>query len=141
MLVHHRRPTPIQYWEVFYACVSVSTEHSLTPTQRRINVGPASPTLASIHPFNTGQCTLHIGAHDCNAVYIRFTDPMPVQCWPTVCNAGTTPTSIISQRMPTRKKIMHVKAARVSAEQNQGAFNPKVGCCWGSGVNSGPALN
>ena len=125
MLVHHRRPTPIQYWEVFYACVSVSTEHSLTPTQRRINVGPASPTLASIHPFNTGQCTLHIGAHDCNAVYIRYTNPMPVQCWPIVCNAGTTPTSIISQRMPTRKKICMLRLHVFQRNKTRGHSIPR----------------
>ena len=51
MLVHsrRRRPAPIQYWTVFHVGVSISSEHTLTQIQRRLNAGPASPALAIIH--------------------------------------------------------------------------------------------
>ena len=49
MLVHRlrRRPSPIQYRGVLNADVNVPTEYTLQPTQWRLNVGPASPALAS----------------------------------------------------------------------------------------------
>ena len=37
------------YSILFYAGVSVSTEHTLTPTRRLLNFGQALPALASIH--------------------------------------------------------------------------------------------
>ena len=49
MLVHCRRPIPIQYWAVLYVHVSVSTEHTLTQTQRRLNVEPAPTALIIIY--------------------------------------------------------------------------------------------
>ena len=63
------------------AVVSVSTEHTLTPIQRRLIVGPALPTRASIH--STAGCVSCWLGVQC-AMYT------PAECWPTVCNAGTS---------------------------------------------------
>ena len=50
MLVPRRRRWPafIQHWTVIYAGGNVSTEYTLTPTQCRLNAGPASSALTMI---------------------------------------------------------------------------------------------
>ena len=116
------------------ADVSVSTEHTLTPTQRRLNVGPP---LASIHSTQSSiSCCL--GAND----YTRHTHPTPAQCWPTVCNAGTTQSQQCITTHVHRRKLCGFKAAVSSAAQkNTGHSIPKLGRCRESGVNSAPTLN
>ena len=82
MLVHRRRrrrlPTPIQYWVVLHSDVSVSTEHTLQPVQCWLNVGPASPALASINSI-AGMASCWLGAHDYN-VSCRAMHDTPTQC-------------------------------------------------------------
>ena len=91
MLVHCRRPIPIQYWAVLYVQVSVSTEHTLTQTQRRLNVEPAPPALIIIYTAPGTVILLAFRVWLQCLVYTRTPTQCPAQYWPTVCNAGTTP--------------------------------------------------
>ena len=129
MLVH------CQYWAVFYAGVSVSTENTLTPIQRGLNVGPASSALAGI----TRAVRLSGWARDYNEP-CRPTYDTLIQCRLNVVPPYLTPvqpkTSIVSQRMSTKRKICWLKVF-----SGTGHSIPRLGWCWGNGINSGPALN
>ena len=139
MLVHsrQRRPTAGQYWAVFYAGISISTEHTLTLIRRRLIVRPASPALAGIHS-TSGSASCWLGAWLLQWDYkepCRLTYDTPNQCRLNVGPPYVTPiqpqTSIISQRMSTRRKICWLKAARVFSGTKARAFNPKVGLILG----------
>ena len=125
MFIHRRQrlPTPIQCWAVFYAGVSVSTEHTLTGP----NVGKCWVIFAgdSQHSFNTVQCILLAGC--------ACTHDTRTQCLLNVGLLSVTPeqhcTSIVglSQRMSTRRKISTLRLHVSSATQKHGASNPKDG--------------
>ena len=122
------QPTVIQYWAVFDAGVSVSTEHTLTPTQCRLNVGPASPALVSIHSI-PGYASRWLGARDYNALCTHDT--------PTECRLNVGPPSVTLVYNPEPHCItthvhqeedmglrLPMSSARTKAHR---AFSPRLG--------------
>ena len=94
----------------------------------------ASVTRAGQHSFKTEQCIL-LDAHDYNA-QCRPTHDTPTQYRLKVGPPSVTPvlprTSIVSQRMSTRRKLCGFKAERVfRGIKKHWAFNPKAGLMLG----------